>query len=95
MQNKGLVIFIALLFGFVSVFQLSFTFKSNQVENNAINFANNRISEQEVDFDKKRIQEKLNFLDSLSNISVFDICIADYTYDEVKERAINLVIDLK
>ena len=37
MQNKGLVIFIALLFGFVSVFQLSFTFKSNQVENNAIN----------------------------------------------------------
>ena len=95
MQNKGLVKLFALIFGIVSVFQLSFTFKSNQVENNAINFANNRISEQEVDFDKKRIQEKLNFLDSLSNISVFNIGIADYTYDEVKERAINLGLDLK
>ena len=95
MQNKGLVKLFALIFGIVSVFQLSFTFKSNQVENNAINYANNRISKQEVDFDKKRIQEKLNFLDSLSNISVFNIGIADYTYDEVKERAINLGLDLK
>ena len=30
MQNKGLVKLFALLFGLVSVFQLSFTFKSNQ-----------------------------------------------------------------
>ena len=39
MQNKGLVKLFALLFGLVSVFQLSFTFKSNQIESNANEYA--------------------------------------------------------
>ena len=95
MQNKGLVKLFALLFGLVSVFQLSFTFKSNQIENDATEYSINKVSNQEVDFDKKRSQEKINYLDSLSNISVFDIMIAEYTYDEVKDRAMNLGLDLK
>jgi SecD/SecF fusion protein len=95
MQNKGLVKLFALLFGLVSVFQLSFTFKSNQIENDATEHSINKVSNQEVDFDKKRNQEKINYLDSLSNISVYDILIADYTYDEVKDRAMNLGLDLK
>ena len=95
MQNKGLVKLFALLFGLVSVFQLSFTFKSNQIENDATEYSINKVSSQEVDFDKKRSQEKINYLDSLSNISVFDIMIAEYTYDEVKDRAMNLGLDLK
>ena len=45
--------------------------------------------------DIKRNQEKINYLDSLSNVSVYDIMIADYTYDEVKDRAMNLGLDLK
>ena len=32
MQNKGLVKLFALLFGLVSIYQLSFTFKANQIE---------------------------------------------------------------
>ena len=95
MQNKGLVKLFALLFGLVSIFQLSFTFKSNQIENNANEFAITKISGEEIDFDKKRNQEKINYLDSLSNITVFNIGIAEYTYDEVKDRAMNLGLDLK
>ena len=95
MQNKGLVKLFALLFGLVSVFQLSFTFKSNQIENEATEYSINKVGNQEVDFDKKRNQEKINYLDSLSNISVYDILIADYSYDEVKDRAMNLGLDLK
>ena len=52
MQNKGLVKLFALLFGLVSVFQLSFTFKSNQIENKANEFAITKISGEEIDFDK-------------------------------------------
>ena len=95
MQNKGLVKLFALLFGLVSIFQLSFTFKSNQIETAANDYAVNKISDIESDFDKKRNQEKINYLDSLSNISVFNIGVADYTYDEVKDRAMNLGLDLK
>ena len=54
MQNKGLVKLFALLFGLVSVFQLSFTFKSNQIENDATEYSINKVGNQEVDFDKKR-----------------------------------------
>ena len=79
MQNKGLVKLFALLFGLVSIFQLSFTFKSNQIENKANEFVITKISGEEIDFDKKRNQEKINYLDSLSNISVFNIGIAEYT----------------
>ena len=68
MQNKGLVKLFALLFGLVSVFQLSFTFKSNQIENEATEYSINKVGNQEVDFDKKRNQEKINYLDSLSLI---------------------------
>ena len=35
MQNKGLVKLFAVLFGLVSIYQLSFTFKANQIERNA------------------------------------------------------------
>ncbi len=40
MQNKGLVKLFALLFGLVSIYQLSFTFKANQIEDNAAAIAN-------------------------------------------------------
>ena len=39
MQNKGLVKLFALLFGLVSIYQLSFTFKGNQIESQAKEFA--------------------------------------------------------
>ena len=39
MQNKGLVKLFALLFGLVSIYQLSFTFVANRQEKKAEEFA--------------------------------------------------------
>ena len=95
MQNKGLVIMFALLFGLVSIYQLSFTFKGNQIEAAAEQFAIEKVSNSESDYDSKRSLQRLSYLDSLKNKDVFDIGIASYTYNEVKEKAINLGLDLK
>ena len=95
MQNKGLVKMFALLFGLVSVYQLSFTFKGNQIESAAEKFAIEKVSNSESDYDSKRSLQRLSYLDSLKNKDVFDIGIASFTYDEVKEKAINLGLDLK
>ena len=95
MQNKGLVKMFALLFGLVSVYQLSFTFKGNQIEAAAEQFAIEKVSNSESDYDSKRSLQRLSYLDSLKNKDVFDIGIASFTYDEVKEKAINLGLDLK
>ena len=54
MQNKGLIKLFALMFGLVSIYQLSFTFKANQVEDNAAKYAISKVSESQTDFDKQR-----------------------------------------
>ncbi|MDA0780520.1 MAG: protein translocase subunit SecDF [Bacteroidetes bacterium] len=95
MQNKGLVKLFALLFGLVSIYQLSFTFKANQIEEDAQQFSINKIAETEADYDSKRSIERLNYLDSLKTQEVFNIGIAAYNYDEVKDKAMNLGLDLK
>ncbi|MDG1682228.1 MAG: protein translocase subunit SecDF, partial [Flavobacteriaceae bacterium] len=95
MQNKGLIKLFALMFGLVSIYQLSFTFKANRVEENAAKYAISKVSESQIDFDKQRNIIEANYLDSLSNTSVFDIGISDYTFNEVKDRAMNLGLDLK
>ena len=95
MQNKGLVKLFALLFGLVSIYQLSFTFKANQIEDEAKQYAINKIAEIETDYDSKRSIERLNYLDSLKTQEVFNIGVAAFNYDEVKEKAMNLGLDLK
>ena len=95
MQNKGLVKLFALLFGLVSIYQLSFTFKANQIEDAAKQYAINKIAETETDYDSKRSIERLNYLDSLKTQEVFNIGVAAYNYDEVKEKVMNLGLDLK
>jgi len=95
MQNKGLVKLFALLFGLVSIYQLSFTFKANQIDDNVKEIVAGRIADTEPEYDSKRNVEEVKYLDSLSNQKVFDIGIADYTYKEVKNKAMNLGLDLK
>ena len=95
MQNKGLVIMFALLFGLVSIYQLSFTFKGNQIEEEAQQYAVETVAETESNYDSKRTVERLRYLDSLNNKEVFNIGIASFKYDEVKEKAMNLGLDLK
>ncbi|MCF1192589.1 protein translocase subunit SecDF [Mangrovimonas sp. AS39] len=83
MQNKGLVKLFAILFGLVSIYQLSFTFKANSIEDEARAYASG-------DAAKER-----QFLDSISNEKVFSLGVADYTYNQVKDNSMNLGLDLK
>lgn len=78
MQNKGLVKLFAILFGLVSIYQLSFTFKANSLDEDAIVYA------------KGDVEKERQYLDSIANEKVYSLGIADYTYNEVKENAMNL-----
>ena len=71
------------MFGLVSIYQLSFTFKANSIEETAQIVSNG-----------DEVQER-KYLDSLANEEVFNLGIANYTYNEVKENAMNLGLDLK
>jgi len=90
MQNKGLVKLFALLFGLVSIYQLSFTFKANQVEKEAKTYAESKFT------DSDAINEaEIRYLDSISSQEVFDIGVASFTFKDVKEKSMNLGLDLK
>ncbi|SDS09937.1 SecD/SecF fusion protein [Formosa sp. Hel1_31_208] len=90
MQNKGLVKLFAVLFGLVSIYQLSFTFKANQIEDAATTYAESKFQ------DPDAINEaEIRYVDSLSNKEAFNIGIASFTGKEVKEKAMNLGLDLK
>ena len=95
MQNKGLVKLFAVLFGLVSLYQLSFTFKANQIESNAEELAISKIPETEPDYRAKRSIEEANYLESIATDTVFNMGIAKFTYNEVKSKAMNLGLDLK
>ena len=95
MQNKGLVKLFALLFGLVSIYQLSFTFKANQIESEAEEIAISKISDTEDDYRAKRSIAEANYLESIATDTVFNIGIAKFTYNEVKQKAMNLGLDLK
>ncbi len=95
MQNKGLVKLFALLFGLVSIYQLSFTFKANQIESNAQEIAINKIADTEEGYRALRSIEEANYLESIATDTVFNIGIAKFTYNEVKQKAMNLGLDLK
>ncbi len=95
MQNKGLVILFAILFGLVSIYQLSFTFKAGQVEKEAEANAIEKIAESEEDYRTKRSLEEARYLEEIATDTVYDILVADYTYNEVKQKAMNLGLDLK
>jgi SecD/SecF fusion protein len=95
MQNKGLVKLFAVLFGLVSIYQLSFTFKASQIEGNAEEIAINKIADTEEGFRALRSAEETSYLESIATDTVFNIGIAQYTYNEVKEKAMPLGLDLK
>ncbi|WP_034044359.1 protein translocase subunit SecDF [Wocania ichthyoenteri] len=95
MQNKGLVKLFALLFGLVSIYQLSFTFKANQIESEAQEIAINKIADTEENYRAKRSIEETNYLESIATDTVYNIGIAKFTYNDVKQKAMNLGLDLK
>ncbi|GAA4887144.1 protein translocase subunit SecDF [Flaviramulus aquimarinus] len=95
MQNKGLVKLFAILFGLVSIYQLSFSFKSSQIEKEAEEIAISKIPETEDNYRALRSQEEANYLQEKATDTVYNIGVAKFTYNEVKQKAMNLGLDLK
>jgi len=106
MQNKGIIKLFALLFGLVSIYQLSFTFKANQIEDTAKEAAIAKYASTEDDYQSKRNIEVVRYLDSLKtskikvgdkfeSIDVYNLGVAQYNYTEVENNAMNLGLDLK
>ncbi|RYD80721.1 MAG: protein translocase subunit SecDF [Sphingobacteriales bacterium] len=83
MKSKGAVKFFAIALAVVCLFQLSFTFIAGRIEKKADNYA-------QGDPVKKR-----RYLDSVSRETAFNIGIRKYTYLDVKERELNLGLDLR
>ncbi len=92
MQNKGLIRLFAIVFSIVCLYQLSFTWMAKNVEKNAVSYAKTNAS----DNDAKGIAKlERKYLDSVANLPVVNLGITDFTYNEVKEKEINLGLDLK
>ena len=92
MQNKGLIKVFAILFGLVSLYQLSFTFLATNVEDDAKEYAEKKVTDN--DARKKAIFEK-KYLDSVANKEIVDLGVAQYTYNDVRDKEMNLGLDLK
>ena len=83
MQNKGLIKFFAILFALVSIYQLSFTFVSSKIKNDAKSFANGNPD------------KELKYLDSIGKVDVFNLGFTSFTFNEVKDKQINKGLDLE
>ena len=92
MQNKGLIRLFAILFGLVSLYQLSFSFFTSKVENEAKEYAKSR-----GDLDNGRELAKLEkkYLDSVNNLEVINLGVSQFTYNDIKDKEMKLDSDLK
>lgn len=84
MQNKGAIKLLAIALALVSLYQLTFTYVTRQVEKDAAVYAQGDPAREEA------------YLDSMMRETVYNFLgIRQYTYREAKEREINLGLDLR
>lgn len=116
MRNKGFFWFLTILVAIVCVYQISFTFVVNRVEQSAEKFANEQLDSLKAsiqDAEDKTIDLPNGRSLTLDNIEAEDIIVNFYTnaylidkgdkkvswtgatYNEAKNRSINLGLDLK
>ena len=92
MQNKGLIKVFAILFGLVSLYQLSFTYFAGSVEGSAEQYALARTTD---DNGRELARLEQQYLDSVGNDPAMDLGFASFTYNDIKDKEINLGLDLK
>ena len=92
MQNKGLIKLFAILFGLVSLYQLSFTWIAGGVENDAKEYALANAKENDG---RALAKYERKYLDSVANVAVFDKFGLSFSYNDIKDKEINLGLDLK
>ena len=99
MQNKGAIKALAIIFGLIFLYQLSFTVVTNVVEKKAAKYAQaeaNKLANGDESAKQALMDAKENYyLDSVSNVNVYNLLVKKYTYRDAKEREINLGLDLK
>jgi len=105
MQSKGLIRFVAILIAIACIYQLSFTAATAVQENRAVKYANDAVAniqatpqfkqiaegDQAYYLDSIRTDANKYYIDSVTTRKVF----LGYTYKQVKEKEINLGLDLK
>ncbi|MEH6657468.1 protein translocase subunit SecDF [Leeuwenhoekiella marinoflava] len=91
MQNKGLIRVFAILFGLVSLYQLSFTYFTNQTEDKAATFAEQKVPNSVEDYVDRRGEVERRYLDSIGN----DPIALGITYNDAKDKELNKGLDLK
>lgn len=92
MQNKGLIKLFAVLFGLVSLYQLSFTFFANKVEDSAKEYSKKNVKDNNG---RALARYERKYLDSVANKEVVDLFVTKYTYNDIRENEMNLGLDLK
>jgi SecD/SecF fusion protein len=85
MRSKGAIWTLAIAFALACIYQLWFTFKTNQVRKDAKDYAQNDPVKEEYYLDSIASENVYNFLFGLKK----------YTYRECQEREINLGLDLR
>ena len=99
MQSKGAIKTLAIIFALIFVYQLSFTIVTKRVEKKAVKYAEAEATKlangDESQMNLIRNQKETYYLDSISNVNVYNLLVKKYTYRDAKEREINLGLDLK
>ena len=89
MQSKGLIKWVAILFGLACLYQLSFTWKTRSVEKDAVEYAQQFPAEERASMER-------HYLDSIENKTVYNFLgLTSFTYKQCKEKEISLGLDLK
>ncbi len=83
MQNKGAITLLAVALALVSLYQLSFTWKTSRVEKAAQEYAQGEPNKEKA------------YLDSIANQEIYSLGFVKYTYKECKELELNLGLDLR
>ncbi len=84
MLNKGAIKFLAIALAIACLYQLSFTFVTNNVEKKAFTLSNGDAARESA------------YLDSMKAVEVYNLLgLVKYTYAEAKEKELNLGLDLR
>jgi len=92
MQNKGLIRLFAIILSIVCLYQLSFTYFAKNVEKDAVIYAETNAANTDSN-ELGKLEKK--YLDSVANMPVINLGFTEFTYNEIKEKEINLGLDLK
>lgn len=83
MQNKGAIKFLSIVLAIACFYQLSFTLVATNVEKKAREIANGNPEIERA------------YLDSMKSEPIYNLGFIEYSYNDVKNKEINLGLDLK